>query len=530
MAKKSTPSYVLKLDLETEVFQEYTLEKRFEIGRKTYNAVLGIAKKRYTEMTKTKAWRENQANISEIYKKEKDSDKSKKLCKPYFKIRKELQEEYACTEYSLHDVVKTMQHHHKKNLDSFTCQKIASRVWKALDKLLFSDGEKLHFKKFSQGLNSLEGKTNGAGIRYKLDSNTLEWNDLTIKVQKKLNDFEITALRDKIKFCRIIRKFIRGKFKYALQLVLEGIPVLKVDKKTGKIKNDIGIGDCGVDIGTQTVAYATDSEARLLELAPRVQNIENEKRRLLRYMDRSKRKSNPQNFNEDGTIKRGIKLEWNFSKKYIKSRNILKDLYRKQADIRRQDHNILVNEIVSQSDTVKVETMSFKGLQKRAKNTTINEKTGRINKKKRFGKSLANKAPSMFLTILENKLKAKGGIYTEVNTFEVKASQYNHLNGEYNKKKLSQRWNFFEYKGQQIKVQRDLYSSFLIKNVMNDLKTISDEKCKNDFEKFLKFHQKEIKILETKDNLSSIGIKKRKPLISTFKDDNSGQYTMFNLI
>lgn len=228
-------------------------------------------------------------------------------------------------------------------------------------------------------------------------------------------------------------------------------------------------------------------------------------------MDRSKRKANPQNFNKDGTIKRGTKLEWNFSKKYIKARNILKDLYRKQADIRRQDHNILANKILSQADTIKVESMSFKGLQKRAKNTTVNEKTGRINKKKRFGKSLANKAPSMFLTILENKIKAKGGLYKEVNTFKVKASQYNHLSRKYNKKKLSQRWNFFEYNGKQIKVQRDLYSSFLIKNVMSDLKTIDNKKCNNDFEKFLEFHNKEIKRLESKNNLSSIGVKKVKP-------------------
>ena len=74
---KNTPSYVLNLDLETELFQEHILEKRFEISRKVYNAILGIAKNRYTEMTKTKVWRENQANISEIYKKEKDSDKAK---------------------------------------------------------------------------------------------------------------------------------------------------------------------------------------------------------------------------------------------------------------------------------------------------------------------------------------------------------------------------------------------------------------------------------------------------------------------
>ncbi|GIM28172.1 hypothetical protein CPJCM30710_08380 [Clostridium polyendosporum] len=503
---KNAPSYVLNLKLETELFQEDILDVRFEIGRKLYNSVLGVGQNRYIEMIKTKTWRENQKNIADVYKVEKDLEKAKKLCKPYFKIRKDLQAKYSCTEYSLHEVVKTMQHHYKRNLDSFTCQKIASRVWTALDKVLFGDGEKLHFKKYNQGLNSLEGKTNGTGIRYKLDTHTLEWNGLVIKVQSKLNDYEINALRDKVKYCRIIRRFVREKFKYVLQLVLEGIPPLKIEKGTGRIKTDIGLRDCGIDIGTQTIAYTTDSDSKLLELAPRVQNIENEKRKLLRYMDRSKRAANPNNFNEDGTVRKGVKLEWNFSKKYIKARNVLKDLYRKQADIRRQDHNIMANEIINQCDTAKVETMCFKGLQKRTKETKISKKTGKINRKKRFGKSLANKAPSMFLTILENKLKVKGGLYEEVNTYEVKASQYNHLNRQYSKKKLSQRWNYFEYNGKKIKVQRDIYSSYLIKNVKQDLNTIDNELCIKDFEKFLELHNKEIDRLSALENLSSIGI------------------------
>jgi hypothetical protein len=281
--------------------------------------------------------------------------------------------------------------HYKKNMDSFTCQKIASRAWITLYKILFGKGDKLHFKKYSEVLNSLEGKSNATGIRYNLDNHTLEWNDLVVRVQIKLNDYEIAALRDKVKFCRITRKFVRGKFKYTLQLVLEGVPPLKIEKKTGRIKNDIGVGDCGIDIGTQTAAYTTDYDAKLLELAQRVQNIENEKRRLLRYMDRSKRANNPDNFNKNGTIRKGLKLEWSFSKKYIKARNTLKCLYRKQADIRRQDYYILANEIMSQCDTVKVETMCFKGLQKRAKESKISESTGKFVRKKRFGKSLANR-------------------------------------------------------------------------------------------------------------------------------------------
>lgn len=506
MAKEPKQRYVLNLKLHTESFQEDILEKRFEIGRHLYNSILNVSLKRYNEMIKTKRWRENQVQIANIYKLEKDEKKRKKIGKEYFDIRNEMLKEFRINEYSFHDDISNMQHHFKKNMDSFTAQKIASQVWKAYDKLLYGNGEQLHFKSYNDGLNSLEGKWNKSGIVYKIESNTLEWNKLKINVQSNFNDYEIFALRDKICFCRIVRKFVRGKYKYTLQLVLNGIPPIKINKNTGEIKNDIGIGSIGIDIGTQTIAYSSDHNCKLYELAPRVQNIENKKRRLLRYMDRSKRIMNPNNFNKNGTIKRSIKLEWSYSNKYIKAKNMLKELYRKQADIRKQDHNIMANEIIGQTDMVLIEKMNFKGLQKRAKNTTTNEKTGKFNKKKRFGKSLANKAPAMLMTIIKNKLKAKGGIFLEVNTFKVKASQYNHLNGEYNKKKLSQRWNYFNYNNEDIKIQRDLYSSYLIKNVNSDLETINNDKCIEGFEKFLEFHNIEIDRLQRLNNLSSMGI------------------------
>lgn len=506
MAKEPKQRYVLNLKLHTESFQEDILEKRFEIGRHLYNSILNVSLKRYNEMIKTKRWRENQVQIANIYKLEKDEKKRKKIGKEYFDIRNEMLKEFRINEYSFHDDISNMQHHFKKNMDSFTAQKIASQVWKAYDKLLYGNGEQLHFKSYNDGLNSLEGKWNKSGIVYKIESNTLEWNKLKINVQSNFNDYEISALRDKICFCRIIRKFVRGKYKYTLQLVLNGIPPIKINKNTGEIKNDIGIGSIGIDIGTQTIAYSSDHNCKLYELAPRVQNIENKKRRLLRYMDRSKRIMNPNNFNKNGTIKRSVKLGWSYSNKYIKAKNMLKELYRKQADIRKQDHNIMANEIIGQTDMVLIEKMNFKGLQKRAKNTTTNEKTGKFNKKKRFGKSLANKAPAMLMTIIKNKLKAKGGIFLEVNTFKVKASQYNHLNGEYNKKKLSQRWNYFNYNNEDIKIQRDLYSSYLIKNVNSDLETINNDKCIEGFEKFLEFHNIEIDRLQRLNNLSSMGI------------------------
>ena len=140
-------------------------------------------------------------------------------------------------------------------------------------------------------------------------------------------------------------------------------------------------------------------------------------------------------------------------------------------------------------------------LQKRSTKTEKNEK-GKFKKKKRFGKSLANKAPAMLLVIIDRKLKYYDRVLNKIDTYSVKASQYNHFDGEYKKKNLSQRWNYFG----DIKVQRDMYSAFLIMNVNNDLKGINQQKCNERFENFLKLHDKEVERLTGKKNLSSIAI------------------------
>ncbi len=101
-----------------------------------------------------------------------------------------------------------------------------------------------------------------------------------------------------------------------------------------------------------------------------------------------------------------------------------------------------------------VETMDFKALQKRAKNTERQEQTSivkqkdgtvkevhKYKRKKRFGSSIGMHAPAQFLSILERKLAYhKGGLY-RINTWKFKASQYCHVDDTYEKKKLSKRYN-----------------------------------------------------------------------------------------
>ncbi|MGH4118775.1 hypothetical protein [Clostridium sp.] len=174
MAKKEPKQrFVLNLKLKTERWQEDILDARFDIGRLIYNSVLGKALKRYKEMCKTKKWRNNQNELANIYKSFKSYDKKElsKLCIPYFDIKNEMLKEFRLTEYLLHQDVKSTQHTFKNNVDSFTAQKIASRVWKALEANLFGKGEQVHFKGRNNQLNSLEGKSNGTGIRYDIETN-----------------------------------------------------------------------------------------------------------------------------------------------------------------------------------------------------------------------------------------------------------------------------------------------------------------------------------------------------------------------
>ena len=483
--------FIIQFLLKTEKYQEDILDKRFEIGRQIYNSLVNVTQKRYKEMIKTKKYRNLILQLSGNKKKDKV------IWKEISKIRNQ----YNMSEYSFHNDVKKMQKHFSDNIDAFTSQKIASNLWKAYDKLFYENGKKIHYKKYGK-FNSLEGKTNKTGIRFKNDN--IVWNGLKIPVMINYNNYyEYQAIQSDISYCRIIRKYVRNKYKYYVQIIFKGNPPIKLDTETGEIKRCIGQGDVGIDIGTSTIAYSSHTDVKILELADNVDNIENKKRRLLRKIDRSRRIMNPNNYNEDGTIKKqgNKKVTWNKSNRYIIYQNELKELNRKQASVRKYQHECLANQIIVLGDNIYVETMNFAGLAKRSKKTEKN-KQGKFKRKKRFGKSIANKAPAMLLEIIDRKLSYYGRHLIKIDTYNAKASQFNHFDSSYHKKTLSQRWNNFNG----VKIQRDLYSAFLIMNIASDLKSFDINKCNERFENFYRLHNLEVKRLSGYKNLSSIAI------------------------
>lgn len=93
-----------------------------------------------------------------------------------------------------------------KKIDSNTSQKIATRLWKAFDELLYGNGKQIHFKKFGE-CNSLEGKTNKAGIRYK--DGYLLWNGLSLQViYDQNNSYELEAFQNEEKCISRFEEFL----------------------------------------------------------------------------------------------------------------------------------------------------------------------------------------------------------------------------------------------------------------------------------------------------------------------------------
>ena len=124
-------------------------------------------------------------------------------------------------------------------------------------------------------------------------------------------------------------------------------------------------------------------------------------------------------------------------------------------------------------------THPFEDIEVKQKDGTV-KVLQKYKRKKRFGRSINRRAPARFLLELKRKAEAVGGVYAEVDTKEFKASQYNHVTDAYEKIPLSQR----EKEIGKRKVQRDLYSAFLIRNADLDFKHPDREKCEYEFEYF----------------------------------------------
>ena len=139
--------------------------------------------------------------------------------------------------------------------------------------------------------------------------------------------------------------------------------------------------------------------------------------------------------------------------------------------------------------------MNFKALQKKSKKTkrqdkavSIKQKDGsskmvrKYKRKKRYGHSIKNRSPGLMQADLKSKATQYGIPYYEIDIHQYRASQLHHDTGEYIKPTLSERFKTIEG----CKVQRDLYSAFLICHTDDTLTAPDFKACHFDFPHFVK--------------------------------------------
>ena len=434
MPRSTTPSFVHELPLKVLPQDSKELDKRLDAARQLCNACLSECLRRIQLIKQSRLWKK----AKELRKTDPATSK---------KLYKEAKETHDFSEYDLHKYAKetAKQCFIAKRLDSLTIQKMASRAFSAASDYLHNKRGKPRFKPKSR-MHSVEGKNNLSGIRF--HEGIIIWNVKKGKCLKLVPIFdtkdphgvEAHALACSTKYTRIIKKTIRGKCVWYAQLIQEGKPLQKT-------KNRISDATVGLDIGPSTIAAISlqHNTAFLEPFCQTLKPLNKEIGKVQKLMDRSRRATNPDNYNANGTVRSGIKV-WHKSKNYLKLKAELAELNRKLATTRKCLHGRLVNRILALGKYIKIEKLSYRAFQCL------------------FGKSVGFRAPGTFVSILRRKAESAGGEVIEFSTYQTKLSQTCHC-GRIKKKQLSERWHICPCGTE---AQRDLYSASLALFVEND--------------------------------------------------------------
>lgn len=514
-----TPSFVLTMPLRYSDGQQKFLDRQFQSANNLYNRLTEEEKGRLAEVMRSDSWtmlmelREQFRLLAEEVGMQPDL---RQALRNVAMMRRRLLQDAGFTKYAFESQIQAIRRedeHAGKMIGSHVAQKIADSVWQMFEKYLYGNGKHVSFRSWTECM-SIEGKDNKTMLSVKREGMLYIRRNMELRIGKPKTDYEREALTHRIKYCRLIRIPWKKGWLYKVQLILEGTPPQKTHGEK------LGTGRVGLDIGTQTIAAAGEDDAALELLAPGAEKPWKELRRVNRAMDRSRRTNNPGMFAPDGTIlpkdKRppdsmdeNGRIVWKDSRNYRRLADRRRYLYAKTARTRRCEHQRLANRLLQFGDEFYIEKMNFPALAKRAARPKEQAPGVRPGRRKRFGKSVANRAPALFTDILEAKVTACGGTFVRIETAKAKASQYTHTDKACHRAKLSQRTKTLDFKDGKVIVQRDLYSAFLLMNTNDTHDGFIQERCEETFEHFLDLHDKTVKALEAVSGLpSSMGIRR----------------------
>jgi len=366
-----------------------------------------------------------------------------------------------------------------KHLSSDIRGLIIDQVWKGLDNVIYGKGKKLGFTKFSDFTIVTKNYT----TPFKIANNHIvsRAHNFNIKLAP-FDDYrkEIMSNRE-LRYIRIVPKVKKNHTDYALQVTYKGAVPLN-NRKLGNNKS------LGIDIGTSSYAYVTDTEARLGALFGDADKYNKRVDTIQKKMSRLDELANPDAFTPTPKGHKYIKgHRLHHTQHWYKLRRELQYIYRLKSQQRKFEFEALANHLIALSPNIKMEKLSVQGWASGL-----------------FGKSIGNNAPSMLMEIIRRKLAYHNVEPTLINTGKAKLSQLHHDTMQYEKAQLNERSKYIKEQH----VQRDLYSAWLASHVTEDLYTV-DKDIGNYFNDYLLLQEEAIQYLTNNLNvqLDSFGLR-----------------------
>ena len=465
MPKTPQERFVLVLPLVVTPFAKRQLDTRFKVAAAFYNAALGEALRRWRRCRETTQYA--QANELYVeYHKIKNTKAEKKRAAEVKKRGASLYEEAETVSGYYRDSTDKKPGRSKKlpdfsmglvdycannlrtgtfieyHLDAVICNVLTRTAFAATKRLVPRSLKKIppgkarsvRFKGHANPVTCLSDE-NGTMLRWVDDK--VVWGggrrrrgakpQLILPAMIDRNDPKVShALSCNIKYLELIRKKIHGDWRYCAHLVCEGKPLPKKS-------HTLGVGPVGIDVGPQTVAYVAEEDAGIKLLFQEVSDrayteIQRQVAILTRALDRSRRNSTPENYNDDGTFKpRSERVPWKYSHRYQKTQSKKAELERKLREHRKCMARQHAWYLRSLGDKLYLEDLQYKTWQKRRKAKIQSKKSRRKSGTKMatmgFSKSVQRRAPGMFVTILKDVFESTGGQVFEIDTRKSKLTK-----------------------------------------------------------------------------------------------------------
>src|ERR1051326_8399580 len=163
-AHKPTPTFLLELPLQVTPGQAKRLRAHLEAARQFYNAVLSEGQRRLRHMRADPAWQAARA-VPRAQKHERR------------RAFAALRQQHRFSEYALHDAAKGLNCSWiADHLDAVLAQTLATRAYRALNRVCLGKAHRVRFKSRGRGLSSVENKRNDTGLRFVLQPPRSEEN------------------------------------------------------------------------------------------------------------------------------------------------------------------------------------------------------------------------------------------------------------------------------------------------------------------------------------------------------------------